>query len=241
MGKVWIPGGGGGADLDLVTATAADIRNGKIIIDQDGNPLVGTMIEKAEATYTPGTANKTIAANQYLKGAQTIKGDANLVASKIKKGVTIFGITGTWEGYVTSPLNLFNNGTWSNLQKTGITCLSTLTTSKVDDDEIVIQGKSGEGWNYSFETRLNQTVDLTNHKFLKVDVTWCGSEARCSVGVFTDSNLKNEVVTTGFSAGVTGTLIVDISSLSGSYYIGFGGKYSWGNTYRFKRLYLSNT
>lgn len=50
---------------------------------------------KAAATYTPTTVDQTIAANQYLTGAQTVKGDANLVAANIKDGVSIFGVTGT--------------------------------------------------------------------------------------------------------------------------------------------------
>ena len=50
---------------------------------------------KAAATYTPGTSNQTIAAGQYLLGAQTISGDANLVGSNIKSGVSIFGIAGS--------------------------------------------------------------------------------------------------------------------------------------------------
>ena len=52
---------------------------------------------KAAETITPGTANQTIAANQYLTGAQTIKGDGNLSAGNIKKGVSIFGVAGTLE------------------------------------------------------------------------------------------------------------------------------------------------
>lgn len=52
---------------------------------------------KAAATITPGTADQTIAANQYLTGAQTIEGDGNLSAGNIKKGVSIFGVTGTLE------------------------------------------------------------------------------------------------------------------------------------------------
>lgn len=49
-------------------------------------------------TITPGTSNKTIASGRYLTGTQTIKGDANLVAANIKKGVSIFGVSGTNEG-----------------------------------------------------------------------------------------------------------------------------------------------
>ena len=50
-------------------------------------------------TYTPGTASQTIASGVCLTGAQTIKGDSNLKAANIKKGVSIFGVAGTWEGY----------------------------------------------------------------------------------------------------------------------------------------------
>ncbi len=60
-----------------------------------GKLVVGTIPSKSSATYTPGTSNQTIAANQWLSGAQTIKGDSNLKASNIACGVTIFGVTGT--------------------------------------------------------------------------------------------------------------------------------------------------
>lgn len=53
---------------------------------------------KAAATYTPTTADQTIASGQYLTGAQTIKGDANLLAENIKKDVSIFSVVGTYEG-----------------------------------------------------------------------------------------------------------------------------------------------
>jgi hypothetical protein len=49
-------------------------------------------------TITPGTSNRTIASGRYLTGTQTIKGDANLVAANIKKGVSIFGVAGSNEG-----------------------------------------------------------------------------------------------------------------------------------------------
>ena len=51
-----------------------------------------------EKNWTPGTTDQTIAAGTYCTGAQTIKGDANLIAENIKKGVTIFGVAGSYEG-----------------------------------------------------------------------------------------------------------------------------------------------
>lgn len=53
---------------------------------------------QAAQTITPTTTDQTIASGKYLTGAQTIKGDANLVAGNIADGVTIFGVTGTYEG-----------------------------------------------------------------------------------------------------------------------------------------------
>lgn len=53
---------------------------------------------KSAATITPGASNQTIAAGTYLTGAQTIKGDSNLVAGNIKSGVSIFGVSGNYAG-----------------------------------------------------------------------------------------------------------------------------------------------
>ena len=50
---------------------------------------------KGAQTYTPTTTDQTISSGRWLTGDQTIKGDANLVASNIKSGVTIFGVSGT--------------------------------------------------------------------------------------------------------------------------------------------------
>ena len=53
---------------------------------------------KGAQTYTPTTTDQTISSGRWLTGAQTIKGDANLVASNIKSGVSIFGVSGSYSG-----------------------------------------------------------------------------------------------------------------------------------------------
>ena len=53
---------------------------------------------KSATTYTPRTSNQTISSGYYLTGTQTIKGDSNLVASNIKSGVSIFGVSGSYSG-----------------------------------------------------------------------------------------------------------------------------------------------
>lgn len=57
--------------------------------------LTASVTTKGATTYTPSTSDQTIAASTYLTGAQTIEGDANLVASNIKSGVSIFGVAGS--------------------------------------------------------------------------------------------------------------------------------------------------
>lgn len=57
--------------------------------------LTASVTTKAAATITPGTSNQTIASGTYLTGIQTISGDANLVASNILSGVSIFGVSGS--------------------------------------------------------------------------------------------------------------------------------------------------
>ena len=82
-------------DTSAGTATAAQILSGQIAF-VDGAKVTGTMVSKAAATYTPGTSNQTISAGQYLAGTQTIAGDADLIPGNIKSGVSIFGVTGTY-------------------------------------------------------------------------------------------------------------------------------------------------
>lgn len=76
---------------------------------------------KGAATYYPTTSDQIISANQWLNGAQTIKGisQQNLIANNIKKGVTvyvkngngnIYAVTGTFEGYVPTANNLYYYG-----------------------------------------------------------------------------------------------------------------------------------
>ena len=96
--EVDIPVSGGGTakfmDTSDANAASADMLDGKTGY-VNGQKVTGSIQSKAAATYTPATSDQTIAASQYLSGAQTIKGDANLVAGNILSGVSIFGVSGS--------------------------------------------------------------------------------------------------------------------------------------------------
>lgn len=289
MGKIWMPGGGGGADVDVVTAEAGDVLEGKVIVGPDGEPLTGTLTlsgnaadsqvlsgqtyyntdaktkrtgsmsnqgawtsrldangkitipagyhngagyvdqalsAKGAATYTPGRSNQTIGAGQYLTGAQTILGDANLLAANIKKGVSIFGIIGSWEGYVTSPLYLFNRGTWTGVSSTGVT--------KTNGYDIKDWGKHIQvsTMNTQRETmgRLNSAVNLTSYNYLKILVKGGSSSAvygdTIFLGISTASNITAPASlvskATIRSVDAETTVILNVSNYSGNYFIYFG-------------------
>ena len=101
MGKILMQGTGGGADLDLVTAKASDILQGKVIIGPDGEPLTGTIPILSARTITPGTGNQVINAGNYLGGNITVAGDGDLKAANIRQGVNLFGVAGTCRQFKT--------------------------------------------------------------------------------------------------------------------------------------------
>lgn len=101
---------GGSSDVKLQSKTVTPSENtqtvnpdssydalSSVTVEAISNTYIGSSVtKKSAATYTPGTSNQSIASGQYLSGAQTIKGDSNLIASNIKKGVTIFNVTGSY-------------------------------------------------------------------------------------------------------------------------------------------------
>lgn len=85
--------------VDILTDDTTDTTSDKILKDYTayvkGNKIKGAIPSKAAAAYTPGRSDQTIAAGQYLSGAQTIKGDQNLTAANIISGKAIFGVQGS--------------------------------------------------------------------------------------------------------------------------------------------------
>ena len=71
---------------------------------------------QGSVNMTPTTTNQTACpANRWTTGSIIIVGSSNLTAGNIKKGVNIFGVTGTWIGWVDSKHTLIDQTTTSNI------------------------------------------------------------------------------------------------------------------------------
>lgn len=105
----------GGVDCDGATARSEDIRKAKTAgIAGHEDIVAGTMPEIAGRTITPGASQQTVNGGGYLSGNVVVPGFSMPAAGVVKKGVTlnIYGrtVTGTFEGYVATPADLYLRG-----------------------------------------------------------------------------------------------------------------------------------
>lgn len=149
--------GGGTPSLQTKTVTPSESTQtvspdsgydglSSVTVNAVSKTYVGSGVtKKAAATYTPKTSDQSIAASQYLSGAQTIKGDVNLVAGNIKSGVSIFGVTGTYAGSGSSGGSGNNN-----VEAYAVTSTSPSVSFKTTSGTIKIWGygtiSSSSGW-----------------------------------------------------------------------------------------------
>lgn len=79
----------------LITASATQSAG---YVSSGTKSATKQLTTQAAKTVTPTTTNQTaVASGTYTTGAITVSGDANLVSENIKKGTSIFGVSGTYE------------------------------------------------------------------------------------------------------------------------------------------------
>lgn len=76
-------------------AVAGDVLMGKRFSNASATGIAGTMADNGAKTIVPTTTQQTIAEG-YHAGAGMVTDDTDLLASNIRNGVTLFGVTGTF-------------------------------------------------------------------------------------------------------------------------------------------------
>ena len=65
--------------------------------------------------YTPTKESKTVSLNEkYCTGDVVIKGDNNLIPENIKKGISIFGVAGSYTGDGANVISITSDRTWNS-------------------------------------------------------------------------------------------------------------------------------
>ena len=101
----------------LADQTPGNLAAGNMLSDaygySNGVRVNGGIASMGAQTVTPGNAAKTVSCSgKYMTGDVTVQAVAGLTAANIKKGVTVGGVTGTWEGWVSSVDDVYNHGAW---------------------------------------------------------------------------------------------------------------------------------
>ena len=103
-------------DVNVVDTSAGNANNSVLLTGYkayvDGALVTGSMANQGTKTYIPGISNQTIPAG-YHNGSGYVAGSPSLVSANIKKGQTIFGITGSASVVETSDANAASSHIYS--------------------------------------------------------------------------------------------------------------------------------
>ena len=236
------------------TAAAVRIRSGYSGY-VNGSKVNGSITDVSGGTYTPGTSNQTLAASgHYLASNIVVNGSSNLIASNIRKGVSIFGVTGT---YVKTPCDIYNAGTFSNVSATWVKAGSIDKAGwadysvSINEDTLTVYVPGLEEHN-SYAFGRTAAITLTGN-YTKLSLVGHTNSPRYGmtaglIGVST----KTSITSLSDLAKYTQvdrpyddtTITVNISGLKGTYYVyagamAFDSNHEIGATLTISRIYFS--
>lgn len=112
------------------TAFNSDVLTGKTFY-KDGTICSGTMAKQTGWTVVPSTTQQlAVSSGKYTDGDIYVSGDSNLVSDNIKKDVSIFGVTGSYEG------------------DSGKVYLSTTTATPTSTTELIVSGLPTDAYTF---------------------------------------------------------------------------------------------
>ena len=232
--------GGSGASSSDTTAVAANVLTGKKYVGSDTNDGVGTgtMPSASGGTYNPTSSTRTVVSGgRYISSDIKVGGLTLPAAANLKKGYTYtpysgMSVTGTFEGYTSSPLYIIQNGVVKNLSTNSF------------NNTTYYSGYGGALTTTGTKVaRSNASINITNYNYLKVyskgiDYT-DGSGTSFSIKVQLGTSSEATINLGTFSSDTTG--IFNISGYSGSYYIYWNVTSSYSYHRGVKDMYFSTT
>lgn len=196
----------------------------------------------------PGSQIITIpTAGKYMTGNITIRTTKNLIPSVIKKGVTVGGVVGNFEGYViTDPKTLYRYGTFNGIQTiTGFKRFSGGQMGSVDLERDNI--KTTVLYNFrQVAIVFNAAIDFTNLSTLTIrhqsKIISDGSAAGMAFSIF-----RNRVTDYLYDDTVANPNPALGAKLLGNNMIGSGGDYTFsvasitGNAYLYLEYFYADS
>lgn len=234
-----------GAATSDATATANQISSGKIAYVK-GSKITGTLAERGQSQYGNfGQGNGYVAINALPEGiyrsngaawapeariaTSTLASGIGLNASVIKKGVSILGITGSYEGYYSGNGTIYNRGSWGSGYNIGwFSAYTSDSGSSFIQSSTSIKFNAASASASNFGAFLfgnsNKTIILNafNKLTIKVLVDMASSYNDCGFGVRIYGTGKNMITQNGISTtsgtSVEYTLTINISSVNTNTY-----------------------
>ena len=218
--EVNIPKSGGGTakflDTDDATAMSNEILNAKTAY-VGGVKITGSAPSKAAQTYTPTTSDQIISANQFLTGAQTIKGvtQTNLTADNIKSGTTVTISNGN--GNIWSVLGTYTGDGTVNIDTKTV-------TASTSNYPVSIEFTSMNGEPKAFFLRSTSQISSSGSTtyYYVMDMVYDGNQNHfCNGNTFRIGSTRridpvttatSQGITTGYTWSYTGTTLTITSS-----------------------------
>ena len=187
-------------------------------------------------TITPGASQQQVAAGRYLTGAITVPGFSMPAANLIKKGakITIYGrsVTGTFEGYVATSLDIYNRGAWGSgyslnnlVAKTYSSAASGSPPSISQDSSNIILTGRNDGSTGGFI--INKAINISPYRTLNVVFRGsAGTAAAHNIGLclpdFSKINITGIIeYAEELLSNVEETITLDVSNLNQDAYVFF--------------------
>lgn len=135
------------------------------------------------------------------------------------------GIIGSFQGYVDSPLYLYNKGVWGSLSSPGVSGTNTdgyYREVRNYSTYFEVYCRIGRVTDTPCVARLNSTINLSNYNYIKASINNRYGIFRLGVSTSASttsvSGLTCVVTQSGYGSN---TIISNVSALSGEYYIYF--------------------